>query len=88
MNILIMKNCKHAKSEEPDLQRMCCPIGRPNTEVGVGRANLNLATLWLSCVRLTSSKSLNFSGSRQPINTNYCTNNSCSAVTFHSKVPF
>lgn len=45
MNILIMKNCKHAKSEEPDLQRLCCPIGRPNTEVGVERANLNLATL-------------------------------------------
>lgn len=45
---------------------MCCPMGRPNTEVGVGSANLNLATLWLSCVFFTSLKSLKFSGSMLP----------------------
>lgn len=49
------------------LQLICCPIGSPNTEVGVGRANINLATLWLSWVRFISLNSLKFSGSKQPI---------------------
>ncbi|KAJ0590959.1 hypothetical protein HanIR_Chr04g0203191 [Helianthus annuus] len=45
---------------------MCCPMGRPNTEEGVGSENLNLATLWLSCVFFTSLKSRKFSGSMLP----------------------
>lgn len=52
---------------------MCCPIGRPNTEVGVGSSNLNFATLWLSCVRFTSLNSLKFSGSMLPTTDNTIT---------------
>lgn len=48
---------------------MCCPIGRPKTEVDVRSSNLNFATLWLNCVRLTSLKSLKFWGSKQPVRT-------------------
>ena len=44
-------------------------MGRPKTEVGVGSSNVNFATLWLSCWRLTSLNSLKFSGSRQPKST-------------------
>ena len=49
-----------------NLQIICCPTGRPNTEVGLGRANLNFAVLWLSWVFLTSLKSVNFSGFKEP----------------------
>lgn len=49
-----------------DLHCMCLPTGRPNTEEGVGSANLNLAVLWLSRVFLTTLNSLNFSGSKHP----------------------
>lgn len=56
-------------SHEANLQLICCPIGSPKTDVGVGRANLNLATLWLSSVRLTSLNSLKFSGSKQSVKT-------------------
>jgi hypothetical protein len=55
--------------DKKNLQLICCPIGSPKTEFGVGRANLNLATLWLSSVLLTSLYSLKFSGSKQPIKT-------------------
>lgn len=65
-------------SPEANLQLICCPIGSPKTDVGVGRANLNLATLWLSWVRFTSLNSLNSSGSKQTVRTsgiNQFTNN-------------
>jgi hypothetical protein len=55
--------------DKANLQLICCPIGSPKTEFGVGRANLNLATLWISSVLLTSLYSLKFSGSKQPIKT-------------------
>lgn len=48
---------------------MCWPMGRPKTEVGVGSANVNLATLWLIWFFLTSLNSLKFSGSKQTTNT-------------------
>lgn len=54
-------------NDETNLQLICCPIGSPNTEVGVGRANVNLATLWLSWILLTSLNSLKFSGSKHPV---------------------
>jgi len=44
---------------------MCCPIGRPKTDVGVGSEKVNFATLWLSCAFLTSLNSLNWSGFKQ-----------------------
>lgn len=62
--LLIYYVCRATK---PNLQLICCPIGRPKTEVGVGSSNLNLATLWLNCVRLTSLNCLKFSGSKQPV---------------------
>ena len=49
-----------------DLQLICCPMGRPKTEVELGSVNVNFATLWLSCARLISLNSLKFSGSKQP----------------------
>ena len=58
---------KKKANHKPNLQLICCPIGSPNTEFGLGRANLNLATLWLSSVLLTSLNSLKFSGSKHPI---------------------
>jgi len=45
---------------------MFFPTGRPNIEEGVGRANLNLAVLWLSCVFFMSLNSLKFLGSKHP----------------------
>ncbi|MFS8001659.1 hypothetical protein Hanom_Chr13g01192921 [Helianthus anomalus] len=57
---------QHIASRVIYRQLICCPIGSPNTEVGLGRANLNFATLWLSCVRFTSLNSLKFSGSMHP----------------------
>jgi len=55
------------RATKPNLQLICCPIGRPKTEVGVRSSNLNLATLWLNCVRFTSLNCLKFSGSKQPV---------------------
>lgn len=61
------KKKKKKPFTKPNLQLICCPIGRPKTEVGVGSSNLNLATLWLNCVRFTSLNCLKFSGSKQPV---------------------
>lgn len=57
------------KIRQQNLQLMCCPIGRPKTEVGVGSPKVNFATFWFSCARLTSLNSLKFYGSKQPIST-------------------
>lgn len=46
---------------------MCCPMGKPSTEVGVGSSNLNFATLWLSCVFFTSLNCLKLSGSKHTV---------------------
>lgn len=58
---------KDKNKKQPNLQLICCPIGRPKTEVGVGSPKVNFATLWLSCTFLTSLNSLKFSGSKTPL---------------------
>lgn len=59
---------QHMGDSFSNLTSMFFPTGSPNIELGVGRANLNLAELGLIMVFFTSLNSLKFLGSKLPEN--------------------